>query len=229
MFTPLYDGIALKYLRWPIVNYSLILLNVIVSGMGAAGALGDADRLDTALGVIPSVLFGTAALEPSLAWAPAPATLLTGMFLHGGFGHLAGNMLFLWVFGDNVEDAMGSVRYCAFYLACGIAGALCYALALPASESPLIGASAAISGVVCAYMMLYPRVFVFGVAFTFIPLAVPAAWFVGAWIALQAYSALFGGDPEVGWWAHVGGIIAGAALLAVLKRREVALFSGRTD
>lgn len=225
MFTPLHDGLALKFISWPRSNFALIALNVLVLALGSFGWLGNRDRLDTALGVIPAVLLGTAVLDHSLAWVPPPLTLLTGMFLHGGVAHLLGNMLFLWVFGDNVEDAMGSLRYLGFYLACGIAGALAYGFMLPNSEGPLIGASAAISGVVAAYMMLYPRVRVFGLAFSWLPLSVPAWLCMGAWMLLQAFSAFFGADPEIGWWAHVGGILAGALLVPVLKRRQVRLFS----
>lgn len=225
MFIPLYDGVAMKYLRWPLVNYVLIGLNCLVFAAGWLGWLGDPDRLDTALGVIPAVLFGTADLAKSLVWVPAPATLLTGMFLHGSALHLLGNMLFLWVFGDNVEDAMGSFRYLLFYIACGIAGALAFGFMLPATEGPLIGASAAISGVVAAYLMLYPRVWVWGLLFDVLPIAIPAVFCVGAWVLLQIFSALTTADPEVGWWAHVGGLAAGALLVIVLKRRDVPLFS----
>ena len=227
MFIPLYDGVSMKYMRRPVVNYLLIGLNCIVFAAEQLGLLGDTDRIDTALGFIPAVLFGTAGLADGLVWVPPQATLITGMFLHGSLMHLGGNMLFLWVFGDNVEDAMGSLRYLAFYLACGIAGALAFGWMLPQSQGPLIGASAAISGVVAAYLMLYPRVHVFGLVFDVIPLSIPALYCVGAWVLLQVWSAVTGGDSETGWWAHVGGLAAGALLVTVLKRREVALFSGQ--
>lgn len=229
MFLPLYDGVALKYVRRPIVNYLLIGANFVIFSALWLGLLGDADRVDTSLGVIPAVLFGFADLAPGLALTPPPATLLTGMFLHGSWIHLLGNMIFLWVFGDNVEDCMGGRRYLLFYLACGVAGALVYALVLPHSEGPLIGASAAISGVVAAYLMLYPHAHVYGLIFTFLPFNIEAMYCVGAWIVLQAFSALGGGDPQIGWWAHVGGIAAGAALIVVLKRREVSLFSAQRE
>ena len=229
MFIPLYDGVALKYLDRAIVNNLLIAANVAIFAAMWLGAFGSNDRIDTALGVIPAVLFGTADLASGLALVPPPATLLTGMFLHGSPAHLLGNMIFLWVFGDNVEDCMGSLRYLLFYLACGMAGALVYAFMLPASEGPLIGASAAISGVVAAYLMLYPQVRVFGLVFNLLPLRIPAVYCVGAWIALQIVSALAGDDPEIGWWAHVGGIAAGAGLVVFLKRREISLFNPRRE
>ncbi len=116
MFVPLYDGVPLRYLRFPIGNWSLIAANALAFILIQAGSSEDVGRLETALGVVPAVLFGTAALSPDMAIVPAPATLLTSMFVHANIGHILGNMLFLWVFGDNVEDAMGSARYVAFYL-----------------------------------------------------------------------------------------------------------------
>ena len=229
MFIPLYDGVALKYLRRPVVNYAIIAANIGLFAAMTLGLLGSNDRIDTALGVIPAVLFGAADLERGVGLVSAPATLVTGMFLHGSWGHLAGNMIFLWVFGDNVEDCLGSLRYALFYLACGVAGALAYAFALPSSEAPLIGASAAISGVVAAYLMLYPHVHVFGLVFNWLPVSIAAVYCVGAWIALQIGAALLGADPEIGWWAHVGGIVAGAVLVAVLKRPQVRLFSSQRE
>jgi membrane associated rhomboid family serine protease len=141
--------------------------------------------------------------------------------------HLLGNMLFLWVFGDNVEDAMGHVRFLAFYLACGIAAALFHAFMMPTSGDALIGASGAISGVVVAYLMLHPRVGVWVLALKFFPLRISAAWVLGAWIAFQFVMALIPrADAEIAtaWWAHIGGIIAGALLMPLVRRRGVALF-----
>ena len=123
---------------------------------------------------------------------------------------------------------MGRLRYLLFYGLCGIGSAAFYTFMLPQSEDPLIGASGVISGVVAAYLILYPRVHVWGLVFDVLPLAIPAWLCMGGWIALQIGSAFFGGNPEVGWWAHVGGILTGAALVPMLKRREVPLFSRQT-
>ena len=226
MFIPLHDGIPLTYLRRPVVNYLLILANALAFLFVTYGPL-DEQRIDLALGVIPAVLFDKAVLAKGLALVPAWVTLFTGMFLHGGWMHIAGNMLFLWVFGDNVEDAMGSLRYFVFYVASGIAGALLYAAMVPTSQAPLIGASGAIAGVIAAYLIFYPRVRVFGLAFSYIPLRIPAALILGAWFLFQIGSALMAKDSEVGWWAHVGGFALGALLTPFLRRREVALFSPR--
>jgi membrane associated rhomboid family serine protease len=152
MVVPLYDGVRLRYLRFPQGNWSIIALNVFAFLLTQAAP--DSTRIETALGVIPAVLFGAAVLSPDLALVPTPVTLLTGMFVHANIGHLLGNMLFLWVFGDNVEDAMGSLRYLAFYLICGIIAALTFSIMLPTGQAPLIGASGAISGVAAAYLVL---------------------------------------------------------------------------
>ena len=226
MFIPLHDGVPLTYLRRPLVNYVLIFSNILIFVLVAYGPL-DRPRLELALGFIPAVLFDKAVLAKGLALVPGWVTLFTGMFLHGGWMHLAGNMLFLWVFGDNVEDAMGSLRYLVFYVASGVAGALLYAVMAPTSQAPLIGASGAIAGVIAAYLIFYPRVRVFGLAFNYIPLRIPAAWILGAWFLFQIGSALMAKDSEVGWWAHVGGFALGALLTPFLRRREVALFSPR--
>lgn len=228
MFLPLHDGAPLRFLRRPVVTYLLILSNVAIYLTVSQGLLGDPERIDLALGAIPAVLLDHASLEKGLALVPAPLTPITSQFLHAGFGHLAGNMLFLWVFGDNVEDAFGSLRYFAFYLACGVAGTLAFALADPTSEAPLIGASGGISGVVVAYLLLYPRLRVFGLAFNLVPLRLPAVWFLGAWIAVQILSALASEHSEVAFWAHVGGIACGAALTPLLRRAAAPLFSERT-
>lgn len=225
MFVPIHDGVKLKYVARPQTTYFLIVLNIVVFTVVVLGVIGPENRADTALGVIPAVLFGHAVLAPDLAWIPAPFTLITSMFMHGGAWHLVGNMLFLWVFSDNVEDAMGAARFLVFYLLCGIAGGLAFCLPDTLSESPLIGASGAVSGVVASYLMLYPRVRVLGLVFNVVPLRIPAVFCVGAWILLQIGSALFSQGGQIGWWAHVGGIVAGLALTPVMKRKSVQLFS----
>ena len=227
MFLPLYDGAPLRFLRRPVVNYALIATNFLIFFLMTAGAFGDADRIDLALGAIPAVLFDHSALAKGIALVPAPLTLLTGLFIHANFAHIAGNMLFLWVFGDNVEDAMGSSRYLAFYLTCGVVGALVYGLMDQTSQAPLIGASGAISGVVTAYLVLYPRMRVFGLVLNILPLRLPAVWCLGGWIALQVVSALTNQGSNVGFWAHVGGIACGALLTPFLHRPAAPLFDQR--
>jgi len=163
---------------------------------------------------------GTPAVSPTL-------TIFTSMFLHGGWLHLAGNMLYLWIFGNNIEEAMGHVRFLLFYLIAGVAAALTMAFMDPASIRPMVGASGAISGVLGAYMLLYPRARVTVLVPLLIilyPFRINAFWVVGAWFAMQLLS-LTGPDTSgVAWWAHVGGFAAGIALTPFLKRAEVPFF-----
>src|SRR5690606_35817743 len=133
-------------------------------------------------------------------------------------------MLFLWVFGDNVEDAMGHTRFLVFYLLCGIAGGLAHAIMTPTSDVPLVGASAAVAGVITAYLILHPRVRVWVLAFRFIPLRISAAWALGAWIATQFMMLFIPDESPVAWWAHIGGILAGAFLIVFMRRPGVPLF-----
>lgn len=181
------------------------------------------------LGVIPAVLLNKVSLPPELALIPAELTIFTSMFMHGGFMHLAGNMLYLWIFGNNVEDAMGHVRFIIFYLLCGIAAVFGQVLQNPASEIPMIGASGAISGVLGAYLLLYPHARIL----VLIPLGfyaqmvrLPAGLVLGFWFVIQIFSSL-AADPDsagVAWFAHIGGFVAGMALIPLFKRRGVTLF-----
>jgi membrane associated rhomboid family serine protease len=175
-------------------------------------------------GMIPSVLFGTAQLPDGLAHVPAWLTLFSNVLLHANLAHLVGNMLFLWVFGDNVEDAMGHARFLAFFFLCGLGGSLFHAGLYPDSQQPLIGASGAISGVIASYLMIYPQVRIWGLAFNWIPIHIPALYALGGWILLQAAAAIFGADGNVGWWAHLGGLATGAALTPLFVHRSIALF-----
>jgi membrane associated rhomboid family serine protease len=220
MFLPLHDGVPLAHLKAPIVTRALIGACAMAWALTAFGALPVGEQwLAAGFGVVPAVLFGTEALPDGLPFVPSPLTLVTSLFLHGSFLHLVGNMLFLWVFGDNVEDGMGHARFLAFYLVCGVVAGLSHAFMMPESTRPLIGASGAVAGVVAAYLILYPRVKVWGLFFGRIPLKVPAALAIGFWILLQVLAAFAGGDDNVGWFAHLGGLAAGAALTPVLRRR----------
>jgi membrane associated rhomboid family serine protease len=175
-------------------------------------------------GFIPAVALGHQALPLELQQVPTAATFVTYAFLHGDLMHLVGNMLFIWVFGDNVEDAMGHLKFLAFYFLCAAAGAFVHMLAMPQSEVPLIGASGAAAGIITAYLMLHPHVRVWVLALGRIPLRLSAAFMIGLWIAFQIFKFFSTDGDRVSWAAHVGGIAAGAALLPVLKRRGVALF-----
>jgi membrane associated rhomboid family serine protease len=229
MFIPLHDGVPMRNLKAPTVTYALIALTS-VAWLAVATHLvpiGE-DWVMAGLGMIPAALFDTAALPEGVPFIAAPLTLVTSVFLHASLLHLAGNMLFLWVFGDNVEDALGHGRFLAFYLLCGISGALAHAAAEPNSLRPLIGASGAVSGVVAAYLILHPRVKVWGLFLNRIPLRLRAHWAIGFWIIVQIGQALVIKDGSVGWFAHLGGLITGAALVLVLRRADQPLL-GRDD
>lgn len=229
MFVPLGDDNTLKAIRFQYVTVTLIALNVLVFLFQSS--IGGDQALIASFAVVPQELFqagmfgSSAAVSSDLIPVPERATLISYMFFHGDAMHLIGNMLFLWVFGDNVEDALGHGRYLVFYLICGVAAALLHAAILPESSDALIGASGAVSGVIAAYLMLHPRVGVWVLAFKFLPLKITAALALGIWIALQVVMVML---PQVGptaWWAHIGGLIAGALLILVMRRRGVPLFS----
>jgi membrane associated rhomboid family serine protease len=231
MFTlPLFDDIPterIPFVTWLIIGFCA---SVFLWQMTLPPPVGRAAALS--FGMVPAVVLGHAALAPDLAVIPPWATLLTSMFLHGGWLHILGNMLFLWIFGDNVEDAMGRLRFVAFYLTCGIAAALTQALMAPDSEMPMIGASGAIAGVLGAYLLLYPRanVRVLVVILLFIRLVnVPAVVVLGLWFLIQLSSAAFtpSSADGVAFWAHVGGFLCGLALLPLFKRAGVPLFGQR--
>ncbi len=230
MFVPLHDTNPLKKIRFQYVTVALIALDVLVYAVFQTGwfiPLADEDL--TAFAVIPAKLMAGAGGETALfatgaVFVPERLTLITYMFLHGGWVHLIGNMLFLWVFGDNIEDAMGHLRFIMFYLMCGIFAALVHAYMLPHSELPLIGASGAVAGVIAAYLILHPKVKVWVLALWRIPIKITAAWALGIWILAQFVSLLFESEEAIAWWAHIGGLAAGAVLILFMRRRGVVLF-----
>ncbi len=185
-----------------------------------------------ALGAIPAVLFDVAHLPADLVLVPAWATAFTSMFMHGGWMHVIGNMLYLWIFGNNVEDAMGPVRFTFFYLVCGLLALVAHAAPNAASQVPLIGASGAVSGVLGAYLLLYPhaRVLV-AIPFGFFlhTMRIRAVWVLGGWFVLQLVNSVAmdgtGDGGGVAWSAHVGGFLAGAVLIPFFKHRNVKLFA----
>ena len=227
-------------LRTPVVTYLLLALNVgvwlLIQGAGFDDSVLAASVCN--LGMVPGELTRQAPVglavplgedafcvvdrEPINTFTP-----LISMFLHGGWMHLLGNCLFLWVFGNNVEDSMGRVRFLVFYLVCGLAAAFTHVMMDPGSPVPTVGASGAISGVMGAYLLLYPRVRVrmFFPPFFFIPLP---AWLVLIWwFGVQLLSGLprlNNLDPEassgVAFWAHVGGFVAGAVLVRFFEDRR---------
>jgi membrane associated rhomboid family serine protease len=214
----------------PSVTFSIIAICSAVFLWQRSLDLNSARQVVDALGAIPAVLLTDARLPPELQWIPRYGTPFTSMFLHGGWMHLLGNMLFLWIYGDNVEDAMGHARYLLFYFLCGITAVLAQAFANPQSAYPIIGASGAISGVLGAYLLLFPRTKVLTLVllpFFFTTLRLPAMLLLLLWFAVQLMSdlALSGGGASVAYRAHIGGFLAGMLLAPILKRREVRLFA----
>lgn len=216
---PLKDTIRSR--SFPFVNWTLIILNVLAF-LFLLSAGPQADRIVATLGIVPRQLLHSFSLWE---WS----TIFTSMFLHGGWAHLFSNMLALFIFGDNVEDRMGSGRYLFFYLASGVAAALVHIFFNPNSPVPTIGASGAISGVLAAYLVFFPtsRVITL-VPLFFLPwfIEVPAILYLGFWFFSQLFNGLLtvvqgvqamGG---VAWWAHVGGFIAGLVLGPLLARRR---------
>jgi membrane associated rhomboid family serine protease len=224
MFIPLYDSNRLRYIRHQYVTLAIIALNVVVFLLTSVSGVEFSQAAAYGLGYIPSVAYDFAVLPPELEMVPPPATYVTYAFLHGDLFHLAGNMLFLWVFGDNVEDALGHVRYILFYLACTVAGAVAHGMAMPYSQMPLIGASGAVAGVVTAYLLLHPRVRLWVLVFARIPVRLPAYIVLATWIATQFLMIAFDTEGAISWAAHIGGIIAGAVLVVLLRRPGVPLF-----
>ena len=189
----------------PYVTVGIMIACTLVYVLTLVGA----QRASYLLGVVPAVLTGHLSFEPGMLHLPPYATVFTSMFMHGGFWHLAGNMLYLWIFGNNIEDAMGHVRFFLFYALCGAAAVFAQVLPNPVSETPMIGASGAISAVVGAYALLFNQNQIRAIG------PIPAsviriAWLAAAWIGVQALFGLI--YPHIAIAAHIGGFLAGLAL-----------------
>ena len=230
MFIPLHDTNPLKRIRYQYVTVALIVLNVAIYTIFETGWFIPLDEENTAaFAVIPAKLMAGGPVSGSMFATgafplPERFTLITYMFIHGSWIHLLGNMLFLWVFGDNIEDAMGHVRFIMFYLMCGIFAAVLHSWMMPTSELPLIGASGAVAGVISAYLILHPKVKLWVLLLARIPLKVTALWVIGAWILFQFVNLYIALDKETAYWAHIGGLLAGAVLVPFMRRPGVRLF-----
>ena len=220
MFLPLHDSVRIRVIRYQVVTLSLVLINVAIFLWTRYGlAEREAQAVALSFGAIPAVISQQAVLDPALVVIPGFLTLITYMFLHGGWLHLIGNMAFLWVFADNVEDGFGHLGFFAFYLLCGIAAALLHTLMVPESQLPMIGASGAVAGVLASYMLLYPKSRVWILLFMRIPLRISAAWALGGWIGFQMLSVLIGGSTaqNIAWWGHIGGFVTGFVLTMLFR------------
>lgn len=222
MFVPLHDNTPLKVIRFQYVTGALIIINVVAFLMtGAFTSEQTLWAVATGYGIVPVELLHVVDAGQFNNPVPEPLTLITYQFLHGGWMHLISNMAFLWVFADNIEDAFGHFGFLLFYLLCGIAAGLLHTFMQPDSGAPLIGASGAVSGVLAAYLLLYPKARVWILLFMRIPLPISAFWALSGWFALQLLSIFLSSDNEVqvAWWAHVGGFLAGLILTFVLRSR----------
>lgn len=229
-FLPLHDDNPRVLIQYAWVTWGLIAVCSFIFLFEVSITPDESARLIFGLGLIPATVTGEGQLEPELMLVPPVATLVTAAFLHGGWMHLIGNMLFLWIFGNNVEDSMGHVRFVVFYVICGAVAV--FAHALPNSEStiPMIGASGAISGVLGAYLLLYPhaRVLVLiPLGFFWPTVRLPAMGVLGLWFLWQLISQAFSNpnQPGVAFGAHIGGFVAGLALIPLFKHRNVRLLA----
>jgi membrane associated rhomboid family serine protease len=216
MVLPLWDDNPFRLPVRPVVTWLLILANVLVFLVELGASDAETQAIVNAFGVTPAALLG--------GTMPAPVlTLVTYMFLHADLSHIFGNMIFLWVFGDDVEEALGRGRFLLFYLLCGVIGAIAFVASDPGFDGPLIGASGAISGVIIAYLMWRPCAKV-TVLFSVIPLRISAFWVIGAFVLTQLWNLEAAGKSDVAYWCHLGGMVAGAVLFPLMRRSGVQLF-----
>lgn len=214
---PLYD--TLRSRRFPFVNWFLIVINVLMFLYEIQLNSSDLRSFIETWGIIPIQLIS----QPDNEWI----TLFSSMFLHGGWFHILSNMWILYIFGDNVEDRMGKVRYLIFYLLCGLSAGLLQTYILPTSPVAVIGASGAIAGVLGAYLILYPRariVSLVPILFIFTLIEIPAVIFLLIWFVSQIFSGLMSlngaNSGGVAWWAHIGGFLFGMLSLGLFVRRR---------
>ncbi|MCP4070823.1 MAG: rhomboid family intramembrane serine protease [Hyphomicrobiales bacterium] len=232
MFLPLHDANALKHVKIQYVTLFLIAANILIWIFWSTPSITSEKAVRAAylsFGYIPAVINGFETLPVNFVILPEQAAYVTYSFFHSNFMHLAGNMLFLWVFGDNVEDALGHFKFLFFYLACAAAGAWAHGAINPQSVSPLIGASGAAAGVIAAYLILHPKVKIWVLMFGKIPLRISALWVIGAWISYQVFEMIFNSGSDVSWGAHVGGIVTGAFLVLFMRRSGVELFDRKRE
>jgi membrane associated rhomboid family serine protease len=200
------------------VTWSLIVANVLIFLIELGNS--DMDGMISRFGVIPAAFSGEVIVEDGL---PPVLTLVSYMFLHADWLHILGNMVFLWVFGDDIERALGRGRFLGFYLGCGVLAALAFVMTGIHAQGPLIGASGAIAGIVIAYAMLKPCAKITVLALG-IPMRVRAYWVIGAFVLIQFINLGSASSSDVAYWCHIGGMVAGAVLFPLMRRPGVQLF-----
>lgn len=235
MFVPLRDTNPIEHIRFQFVTITIIVANIIIYFTFQSGLVYPVrEAIWASYALVPNELMPEGLFGPALSGEafdaiaiPEKWTLVTYMFLHGSVLHLGGNMLFLWVFGDNIEDAMGHLKFLVFYILCGMAGGYLHSVMAPDSGAPLIGASGAIAGVIAAYLMLHPKVQVWVLLLGRIPLPVNAALVIVGWFLFQIFHVLFMAEGNTAWWAHIGGFLAGLVLVVLMRRKGIPLLDWR--
>jgi membrane associated rhomboid family serine protease len=217
MVMPLYDDNPFKLPHRPIVTWGLIVVNIVIF-FAEVGASTGPETIERTYGLVPGALISVpGALLPVL-------TLFSYQFLHADIMHLLGNMIFLWVFGDDIEECLGRLRFLGFYLMAGVIGGLVYVWSDAHSTAPLIGASGAIAGDAIAYMMLRPCAKITVLTFGIIPMRISAYWVIGFFVLLQFINLGSASKSEVAYWCHIGGMVGGGALFTLLRPAGVLLF-----
>jgi membrane associated rhomboid family serine protease len=220
MVVPIYDDNPFAPPVKPVVTWCLIAANLAIYFYEIAASQLALDRMLDTFSLTPAAFTGDIAAR---GWLPAWATVITYQFFHADIAHIVGNMVFLWVFGDDIERAVGRWRFLAFYLLCGVVGGLAFVANDPQSRIELIGASGAIAGVVVAYVMLRPCAKI-TVLLGIIPLRISAYWVVGLFVLTQLWNLGASSKSEVAYWAHFGGMLAGGLLFPLIKPSQVKLF-----
>ncbi len=220
MVLPLYDDDPLEGKTVPYVTYGLIATNMVVAVAIFSIPTASYNSLLHVVGLVPAVEIRSL---PGPSALPRDLSLFTSMFLHANWWHLLGNMLFLWIFGDNIEDAIGRLRFFAFYILCGLGAGAVFVLSVPHATYPLVGASGAIAGVMAAYLLIRPCAKI-EVLISLIPVAVPAYLVIGLWMAIQFFYVQTQANDGVAYWAHIGGAIAGGLLILVMRPPHIGLF-----
>ena len=204
----------------PIVTYWLIGICVFVFIIELSSSSYRSGAFFYSFGLTPSVLLGHIQLSQDLYVIPAFLTIFSSMFVHGGFMHLIGNMLYMWIFADNIEDNLGPKRFITFYLLCGICAGMTQVIMDTHSQIPMVGASGAISGILGAYLILFPfariKTFIF-LGFFWTIARIPAIVLLLFWIGLQIWNSASTGAGGTAWFAHIGGFIAGVLLILPFK------------
>jgi membrane associated rhomboid family serine protease len=220
MVVPLYDDNPFTPPVKPVVTWGLIALNLAILLYEVGASQLALDRIIDSFSLVPAAFIGDTGAR---GWVPAFLTIITYQFFHADITHVVGNMIFLWVFGDDIERVLGRGRYLAFYLLCGVIGGLVFVANDPHSTIELIGASGAVAGVVVGYVMLRPCAKI-TVLLGVIPLRISAYWVVGLFVVSQLWNLGASSKSEVAYWCHFGGMLGGAVLFPLLKPRAVRLF-----